>query len=76
MAIDMTASGVLGRFASSTAVSNIYRERVFIRPCIQSVRGLYNEIDNGGKYLDIVGCGTSGDRRKNAYALDKQGNGA
>ena len=41
----------------------------------QSVRGLYNEIDNGGKYLDIVGCGTSEDRRKNAYALDKQGNG-
>ena len=41
----------------------------------QSVRGLYNEIDNGGKYLDIVGCGTSEGRRKNAYALDKQGNG-
>ena len=41
----------------------------------QSVRGLYNEIDSGGKYLDIVGCGTSEGRRKNAYALDKQGNG-
>ena len=41
----------------------------------QSVRGLYNEIDNGGKYLDIVGCGTSNDKRKNAYVLDKQGNG-
>ena len=36
---------------------------------------MYNEIDNGGKYLDIVGCGTSEDKRKNAYALDKQGNG-
>ena len=41
----------------------------------QSVRGLYNEIDSGGKYLDIVGCGTSEYRRKNAYTLDKQGNG-
>ena len=41
----------------------------------QSVRGLYNEIDGKGKYLDIVGCGTSENRRKNAYALDKQGNG-
>lgn len=41
----------------------------------QSVRGTYNEIDNGGKYLDIVGCGTSEGKRKNAYALDKQGNG-
>ncbi len=41
----------------------------------QSVRGLYNEIDNGGKYLDVVGCGTSEGKRKNAYALDKQGNG-
>ena len=41
----------------------------------QSVRGMYNEIDNNGKYLDIVGCGTAEERRKNAYALDKQGNG-
>ncbi len=41
----------------------------------QSVRGMYNVPDNDQEYLDIVGCGSSEECRKNAYALDKNGNG-
>ena len=41
----------------------------------QAVRGMYNEVDSKGRYLEIVGNGTAADKRHNAYALDKQGNG-
>lgn len=37
-------------------------------------RGAYNTIDEEGKYLDMVGNGTSDSDRSNAYTLDKEGN--
>ncbi len=40
----------------------------------QHVQGKFNEIDSEGKYLDIVGNGTSEDDRSNAYTLDHDGN--
>ncbi len=41
----------------------------------QSVRGMYNAVDENGEFLDIVGNGTGDDNRSNAYTLDKDGNG-
>lgn len=41
----------------------------------QHVQGSFNKIDKDGKYLDIVGNGTSNENRSNAYTLDKEGNG-
>lgn len=41
----------------------------------QRVAGQWNEIDEDKKYLDIVGCGSSKER-KNAYTLDEEGNGS
>ena len=57
-----------GRFSSSAGF------RTKANGDYQAVRGMYNVIDDEGIYLDIVGCGTSEARRKNAYALDKKGN--
>ncbi|MEE1013703.1 MAG: hypothetical protein U0L92_05270, partial [Clostridia bacterium] len=43
-------------------------------PC-QSARGRFNEKDDKGSYVDIVGNGTSDTERSNAYTLDWEGNG-
>lgn len=40
----------------------------------QHTEGLYNIEDTEGKYLHIVGNGTSDNDRSNAHTLDKQGN--
>ncbi len=36
----------------------------------QHVQGKYNIIDNNNTYADIVGNGTNGSARSNAYTLD------
>ena len=41
----------------------------------QHVQGKYNIEDSAGTYADIVGNGTSGSARSNAYTLDWNGNG-
>ena len=40
----------------------------------QHVQGKYNVIDESNKYANIVGGGTSNDKRKNIHTLDWEGN--
>lgn len=72
----------IGRFSRADGLNAVAKgygaiaegKGVIATKAYQRVAGRYNIEDVEEEYLDIVGCGSDDNDRKNAYTLDKNGN--